>query len=126
MPDAHAPVDFASAVALGGKFLADTVVAMQLTFADGRTMRADLPVIKPPMSESETADAECAEDIIDVLRTLRPGEWMSRRALAAAVGQSVKSGTLQRALNRQKFGDSNILGKVEVHRRRGCRLKIGT
>jgi len=78
-----------------------------------------------PTAEESDAAGKLAEEILAVLGTLKPGQWMSGAAVAAECDTMLdhKGGTFKRAISSLKgFGPNDPNAKIESHPKRGYRL----
>lgn len=96
-------------------------VSVEWRLADGRRVYMDLPA--PSAGTGEAADADPDEDpeqkVLRLLEALRPGEWMSGRAVAGELDLTYGGGRFKDVM-RPLIADD---GPVESHKVHGYRLR---
>lgn len=119
--EAGAPFfDLAECLSTGAMFYGTAVKEIRITLADGRTQRLQLPTYQT-VDCSEGEVLKLAGEILGVLGTLQPREWMGASAVASQIDPMLdhKSGTWTRAVRYLR----DAKGNIESHKQHGYRLK---
>lgn len=116
--------DLADMLRRGRTVGGEAVTRVMFRLADGRRVSAELPAPAGPSGQGETeredeANTDPETKVLRLLEALRPGEWMSGRAVAGELGLTYGGGRFK-AVMKPLLADG---GTVESHKVHGYRLR---